>query len=529
VSIDDVTAARIGDDWLRAAVAPAGAFGRRYDETAPAYGPGDEGRASEEIAECVALAQQLAPAALDRLRGALRAVPEPTPIVVRARAGDVLGDVDFYELARFAGTLDELARLWNDAGGTHERTPTRVERLRSLLAPGRDGDGFYLADAFGSGLRAARAELLRAENDLELQRRSIAERVRETLGVVPPGDEFVVMRDLHPDPLPPELRLVRETPAYRVVTFELQTDARDGGFARVAAAEEAARRELSSRIAAEHDDVIAATRALGALDHVLARAAFVQRWGGCVPEFASAIAFEDGILAPLAEQLAARGRRYTPLTLELPGVAVLTGPNMGGKSAALATTGFLCACAALGIPPPARAARLPLLERIVWLGGDDSARQTRLLSSYADEVVRARDVLAAASARCLILVDEFARTTGPREGRALLIALLEALRSRGAFALAATHFDGVAEAAKVTHLRIAGLSVATFAALDARDLDAALDAINAAMDYRIVAAEAPDSASDALALAELLGFDRTVVARARALYERPADEPPARG
>jgi hypothetical protein len=529
VSVDDLTAARIGDDWLRAAVAPAGAFGRRYDETAPAYGPGDERRASEEIAECLALAQQLAPASVDRLRGALRAVPEPTPIVVRARAGDALGDIDFYELARFAGALDEMARLWNEAGGSPERMPRRVEQLRALLGPGREGDGFYLSDAFGVGLRAARAELLRAENELDLQRRTIAERVRETLGVVPPGDEFVVMRELHPDPLPPELRLVRATPAYRVVAFDLQTGARDDAFARLAAAEEAARRELSVRIAAEHDDVIAATRALGALDHVLARAAFAQRWGGCLPEFASTIAFDAGILAPLAEQLTARGRRYTPLTLDLPGVAVLTGPNMGGKSAALATAGFLCACVTLGIPPPARAARLPLLERIVWLGGDDATRQTRLLSSYADEVVRARDVLATASARCLILVDEFARTTGPREGRALLIALLEALRSRGAFALAATHFDGVAEASHAIHLRISGLAVATFAELDASDLDAALDAINAAMDYRIVAADAPDSASDALALAELLGFDRTVVARARAIYGRSGDEPPARG
>jgi hypothetical protein len=529
VSVDAVTAARIGWDWLRAAVAPAGAFGRRYDETASPYAPGDERRAGDEIAECVALAQQIEPAALERLRGTLRAVPEPTPIVVRAQAGDVLGDVDFYELARFADALDELERVWNEAGGSTQRRPPRVERLRALLGPGRDGGGFYLSDAFGEGLRSSRAELLQAENALELRRRDVAERVRDVLGIVPAGDEFVVMRELHPGPLPPDLRLVREGPAYRVVAFALETGARDDAFTRVAAAEEAARRELSLRVAAEHDDVISATRALGALDHLLARAAFARRWGGCVPELTATIAFEDGVFAPLAEQLAARGRHYTPLSLELPGVAVLTGPNMGGKSAALATAGFLCACVALGVPPPARAARLPLLERIVWLGGDDAARQTRLLSSYADEIVRARDILATASQRCLLLVDEFARTTGPREGRALLIAVLEALRSRGAFALAATHFDGVAEAAHVSHLRIAGLGAGTFAALDADDLDAALDAINAAMDYRIVAADAPGSASDAFALAELLGFDRSIVARARALCERPGDEPTARG
>jgi len=338
---------------------------------------------------------------------------------------------------------------------------------------------------------------------------------------VPDGDEFVVMRDLHPGVLPPELHLVRETPAYRVVRLDVPVAEREEAFARVAAAEEAARRDLAAAVAAEYEAVVSATHALGALDRRLARVAFAQRWGGCVPVFGTRLAFVDGVFAPLADQLAARGRRYTPLTFALPGVAVLTGPNMGGKSAALATTGFLCACAALGVPPCARAAELPLLERIVWVGGDNAARHARLLSSYADEIVRGRDVLATASPETLVLFDEFARTTGPREGRALLIAVLEALRSRGAQALAATHFDGVAEEAQVAHLRIAGLA-ATFAQLDARDLDAALDAINTAMDYRIVEARGTGAASDALALAELLGFDAAVVARARAVHDREA-------
>ena len=200
-------------------------------------------------------------------------------------------------------------------------------------------------------------------------------------------------------------------------------------------------------------------------------------------------------------------------------MAVLTGPNMGGKSAALATTGFLCACVALGLPPPARAASLPLFESLAWIGGEGPGERTRLLSAYAAEVVRARETLAAASPRALVLVDEFARTTGPREGRALLVAFVEALRARGAFALIATHFDAVAAAAQVPHLRIAGLRERTLGLIDANDLNAALDAINAAMDYRIVGARDGDAASDALELARLLGLDDDVIARARALYE----------
>ena len=194
---------------------------------------------------------------------------------------------------------------------------------------------------------------------------------------------------------------------------------------------------------------------------------------------------------------------------------------MGGKSAALACAGFLCACAALGVPPPARAASLPLPDTIAWIGGEGPEDRSRLLSSYAAEVLRAKDVLVAASPRALVLVDEFARTTGPREGRALLIAFIEALRARGAFALVATHFDGSRRRPACRTCASPGCAKARWRRSLAGDAGAALDAINAAMDYRLVAADSASATSDALELARLLGFDQAFLARARALYDQP--------
>ncbi len=530
MKLDAVSAERIGLPWLRAALVPGGAFGRRHDEATPAYAPGDEARALAEMAQIVALAEQLDHDGVGRLRAALRAVPEPQPIVARARAGDPLGDVDFYELGRFVDGLDAVARAWEaavlrqaqgDNGAAPDHVPVpAVDALRELLAPGRDGAGFYLADAFAPPLHAARAALAQAEAEYDARREAIAARVRDAIGIDPAGDEFVVLHDVYDGPLPDGVVLVRETPTYRVAALRVVAPQRDAALARLTVAEDDARRALAESVARQAEAVGAATRALGALDRTLARVAFTQRWGGCVPELSlGRFAFEDATFAPLAGALAARGHRYTPLSIELPGVAVLTGPNMGGKSAALATTGFLCACVALGVPPPARSAALPLCDSLTWIGGEGPGERTRLLSAYAAEVVRARETLAAASARALVLVDEFARTTGPREGRALLVAFVEALRARGAFALVATHFDGVAAAAGVPHLRIAGLRAHALDAVAADDLDAALDAINAAMDYRIVDARDGDAASDALELARLLGLDNDVIARARALYE----------
>jgi hypothetical protein len=518
---DAMTAERIGLTWLRTALEPVGAFGRRHDDASAPYAPGDEARASAEIARVVALAARLDRDEIARVRAALRAVPEVTPIVARARAGDALGDVDFYELGRFVDALATLGRAWDaaaDDAGLREERPPSLDGLRAVLAPGRDGAGFYLADAFGAGLGAARAALADAETAAAARREAVAALVRSATGVDPVGDELVVLRDVYDGPLPDGVRVVRETPTYRSAVIVVLSPERDAAFARLAEEEEHARRALAERVAREAGAVADAARALGALDHTLARVEFAQRWGACVPEFVSdRIAFEGATFAPLADALAARGHRYTPLALDLRGVAVLTGPNMGGKSAALATAGFLCACCALGVPPPARSAALPLLSAIAWVGGEGRDDRARLLSSYAAEVVRARDTLAAATPRALVLVDEFARTTGPREGRALLVAFVEALREHGALGLVATHFDGVAGAAGVPHLRIAGLRAAAFDAVEANDVDAALDAINAAMDYRIVDARDGDTVSDALELAGLLGLDAHVVERARAL------------
>jgi hypothetical protein len=522
VIVDPTTAQRIGLDWLRAAIAPVGAFGRRYDETIAAYGPGAETLARDEIANVVQVAEVLTPDAVARMRAALRAVPEPSPIAARARAGEALVDVDFYELLRFADAVEGLARDWDAAGAPAPSRPVTVSALVELLAPGRTAAGFYLADAFATELASLRAHLREADARLDAQRGELAERVRAAIGIVPAGDEFVVLRDVYDGPLPTGMRLVHDAPTYRSVVLILDATERDAALGAVAAAEDAARHALAARVAALSAAIAASTRSLGALDRLLSRVAFAQRWGACVPELAeSGLAFEDAVFAPLAEALGAHGRRYTPLSFALAGVAVVTGPNMGGKSAALATAGFVCACVALGVAPPARSASLPLLERIVWLGGDAPAEPASLLSSYASEVVRGRDALVAASSRTLVLIDEFARTTGPREGRALLVALLEALRSRNALTLAATHFAGVATAARVAHVRIAGLGT-SFAQLDVVDVTTALDAINAAMDYRIVAADEALDASDALALAQLLGFDADVVRRAHEIYAADA-------
>jgi DNA mismatch repair ATPase MutS len=131
-----------------------------------------------------------------------------------------------------------------------------------------------------------------------------------------------------------------------------------------------------------------------------------------------------------------------------------------------------------------------------------------------------QEILARSAPRLLIFVDEFARTTTPHEGKALVVALTERLRQSNACALVATHLQGVAAAAGVAHFAVRGLKgIRTPPA--ARNPHEALEALAASMDYTIANVsddELPDAG--AIALAELLGLDSEFVKAAyRALSQ----------
>jgi hypothetical protein len=513
----------IGAAWLRDAIAPGGPLGRAARERT--FGPGEEAPARAALERAGRAASAIDPGLIAALRAVLAAAPDPTAALVRVRGGGVLGDVELFALSRF---LDACAEVRGLASGTELDAGDAGDagEVSALLEPGRTPSRtFYLADAFDAGLAAARAAAASARAAYDLACGRLAERVATYAGIehVRAG-EFVLMRDAIAPPLPPEIRVLRESSTFLLCELSLDEPALaaeaalDAANAAVAEHEERVRAELSAAIARHAPALEEAAAMLGALDRFAARVAFAQRYACAVPDIVEAgIAFSDARYLPLAVALEGRGRRYAPISLELNGIGIVTGPNMGGKTAALRTLGFLAACAVLGVPVPARAARIPLFDAIAWLGIGTPANDEGLLSAFGAEVVAVRSFLAAPVRRPLVLIDEFARTTSPLEGRALLAALLETLQGRGALALAATHLAGVLPEHGAAHFAIGGLRDLPPRTSAPLDLESALERIAGAMDYRVhpVAAGAVP-VSDAIALADALGLAPELIARARA-------------
>ncbi|HTZ56257.1 MAG TPA: hypothetical protein VMB20_14485 [Candidatus Acidoferrum sp.] len=519
--LDAASAQAIGFAWLRAALAPAGPYGEAVFAQITPFAPGDESVAGARAQRVARIAADHSDAQLDALREIVCDVPDASAAIARASMGDLLEDANFLELQRFFDACERLDALAASDDLPRAVSP-EVRDCAKALERGRAGRfGFYLDDAFDAALARARATHAQAQAEYDAAAGRAHAAVAAALDREISLPEFIVMRADLVGPLPVGVRVVRETPTYLLCELDADDSVlgalrrRDEAAAGLARAEEHVRAHLSATIREYAAALDAAARAFGEADVLIAAARFTraQRCAVAVLSADGGLCFEGGRFAPLEHELKAQGREFTPIDLQLDGIAVLTGPNMGGKSVALRTCGFIAACAAYGLPVPATRARLALFEEIVWLGigaGEDGV-VGGLLSSFAREVVQLRDALADGGRPRLVLLDEFARTTTPREGRALLIAVIERLQAERACGLAATHLGGVAEAAHVRHYAVRGLRGIPQRPATG-DLALALETLAASMDYRLeeVGGDRAREA-DAIALAKLLGIDARVI------------------
>ncbi|MBL8163894.1 MAG: hypothetical protein JNJ61_18040 [Anaerolineae bacterium] len=153
-------------------------------------------------------------------------------------------------------------------------------------------------------------------------------------------------------------------------------------------------------------------------------------------------------------------------------IAVLTGPNSGGKTTYLRAVGLALVLAQVGLFVPARSARITPVDAILT---HFPALETRQQGRLAEEAGRLRDLFRQATPHSLVLLNETFSSTASGEAFYLAQDILCALRARGLRAIFATHLTDLAEKLPEIEALVAGES-RLFSLVAGVSLDAAGEA-----------------------------------------------------
>jgi DNA mismatch repair protein MutS len=260
-------------------------------------------------------------------------------------------------------------------------------------------------------------------------------------------------------------------------------------------------------------ELSAAARRIAVLDvaQSLARAATVHGWVRPAVSDRNSIHITEG-RHPVVEAHLNRGE-FIPNDTVLDGegisFALITGPNMAGKSTYLRQTALIAIMAQMGSFVPAREAEIGIVDKIYCrVGASDNLARGE--STFLVEMNETAYILHTATCRSLVIMDEVGRGTGTDDGLAIAWAvseeLLEHIRCRTLFA---THYH---ELARIPHPRMANRS------MEVLDRDGEIVFLRKLK-------EGPTGESYGIHVAALAGIPDRVIERAGEIMEKLTGNP----
>jgi DNA mismatch repair protein MutS len=277
------------------------------------------------------------------------------------------------------------------------------------------------------------------------------------------------------------------------------------------AAEAAHLEELTALTLASAQAIAATADVLARLDVASALADRAIEGDWCRPSFVPDARFD--VVAgrhPVVEAAIAReGGRFVSNDCDLSPESrlwLVTGPNMGGKSTFLRQNALIAVLAQSGCFVPAQSVTLGLVDRLFSrVGASDNLARGR--STFMVEMVETAAILAQATERSFIILDEVGRGTSTYDGLAIAWAVVEAVHEANRCrCLFATHYHELTRLAE----KLSALSLHHVRAREYRGDLVLLHELGSG----------PADRSYGLAVARLAGLPPKVVARAKAVLDK---------
>ncbi len=433
----------------------------------------------------------------------------------RARIGATLSNEELRAVASLLGSARVLRRFLTSRRGRAERlftacaTDPGLDDLERTIASAFDPDG-SLADRASPALERLRAERRAARERLV---RRLEELLKQHADIL--QDAFWTERDgryvlpVRADAHERFPGIVHATSASGATLFiEPRALVDDGNRLKmvdgqVTREEEAIYAALSAGVAEQVESVAGAARALA---HADVRAAACKLAKDLSLAFPVVPAPGDGepeidLRAARHPLLALDGVAVIPSDLSVKSgrAVVVSGPNAGGKTVALKTLGLAALMVRAGLPiPAAEGSRVSVVDLVLTDFGDDQNLRKNL-STFSAHVRNLAGILSATCPGVLVLLDELAGGTDPREGEALAAAVLDSLCARGGAVACTTHYEGL-KALALGDPRFENASVG-------------FDLATMSPTFRL--AMGVPGASSALAVARRFGIPSTVLDRAQ--------------
>ncbi|MBP8620350.1 MAG: hypothetical protein KBI39_02610 [Firmicutes bacterium] len=558
--------------WDR--VTPRSAMGRRVKFRAKPFLPGMEDDLDKEFdaLETIVGLWSESPQIFTEFMGILSNSKDPFYAITLLNDGKPLPHAEMFIVAHLCFTVNRVLALMTDEkliGQTAVLWPEKVvppslyEVEKHLLLGSQGQPTFYVSDGYSEQLAFVRKERKQKEKELREEMAKEAAKAEELIGRRPGLREEIAIRRRDYDTiekarLMPELAETRETLTHVHFKLKPTRDAvkieREINRLRQKESEleEQVLIDLSKKVAEHLPEIQRAAKAIGELDFLICKAELAKTMNGVRPRIVR-IAWEplagkrdqDGessktsvplkvceAVHPLVkEEVEARGGKYQPISMEVDStVSVITGPNMGGKTVALATIGLCATMVQWGLMAPCGYIEMGLYDFIHFQAQEE---ETPGLSSFAAEIVSLKQPLSRLDERGLILLDEVGRGTNPSQGLSLCAALLSFYLENdrtSSHVIVTTHYHGLADMLQVPHWQVRGLT--TDLSLDSPQKEFAeisdtwangtdgIQWLYRHMDYSLQKV-GPDTPTphDALLIARVLGINKEIIEKAEFFYK----------